>query len=145
MSGYRIDITLWGEHYQIEGVELANLRGLPTPLAIAIKGGLVTYFNGKTIGTISNTTVFINPKVEDISLLQKWFNDNGFHLASPSLSRKLSASHFVGRKVITINELQTLQASKKSVWYSLVATITNVNMDDLISLHGLFLLMAYIS
>ena len=81
MSGYSIDITLWGEHCQIEGAELSNLRGLPTPPAVAIKGGRVTNFNGKTIGTI-----FINPKIEETSVLQKWFHDNGFCSASPSLS-----------------------------------------------------------
>ena len=86
MSGYSIDITLWGEHYQIEGAELANLRGLPTPPAVAIKGGHVTEFNRKIVGTISNTTVFINPKIEDTSVLQKWFHDNGFRSTSPSLS-----------------------------------------------------------
>ena len=62
MSGYSIGITLWGEHCQIEGDELANLRGLPMPLVVAIKGDRVTYFNGKTIGTISNTTIFYKPK-----------------------------------------------------------------------------------
>ena len=119
-----------GEHCQIEGVELASLRGLPTPPAVAIKGDRVTDFNGKTVGTISNTTVFINPKIEDTSLLQKWFHDNGFRSASPSLSRNLNNSQSGSHKVITINDLQTLQASEKLVWYSLVATITNVNMDD---------------
>ena len=73
MSDYSIDITLWGEHCQIEGDELDNLRGLPTPPAVAIKGSRVTDFNGKTVGTIYNTTVFINPKIEDTSVLQKWF------------------------------------------------------------------------
>ena len=86
MSGYSIDITLWGEHCQIEGAELANLRGLPTPPAVAIKGGRVKDFNGKIVGTIYNTIVFINPKIEDTSVLQKWFHDNGFCSASPSLS-----------------------------------------------------------
>ena len=52
MSGNSIDITLWGDHCQIEGAKLASLRGLPTPPAVAIKGGHVTEFNGKTIGTI---------------------------------------------------------------------------------------------
>ena len=42
MSGYSIDITLWGEHFQIEGVELANLCSLDTPPSLAIKGGRVT-------------------------------------------------------------------------------------------------------
>ena len=42
MSGYSIDITLWGEHYQIEGAELANLHGLATPPTLTIKGGRVT-------------------------------------------------------------------------------------------------------
>ena len=75
MSGYSIDITLWGDHCQIEEAELASLRGLSTPAAIAIKGGCVTKFNRKTVGTISNTIVFINQKIEDTSLLQKWFHD----------------------------------------------------------------------
>ena len=64
MSGYSIDITLWGEHFQIEGVELSNLRGLATPLALAVKGDHVTYFNGKTVGTISNNTLFKNPNIK---------------------------------------------------------------------------------
>ena len=70
MSRNSIDITLWGDHFQIEGAELANLRGLPTPPAVAIKGGRVTDFNGKIIGTISNNTVFINPKIEQTSVFQ---------------------------------------------------------------------------
>ena len=37
---------------------------------------------------------------------------------------------FAPRKIITNNELQTIQPFEKPVWYSLVATITNVNMDD---------------
>ena len=129
MSGYSIDITLWGENFQIQGAELANLCGLPTPPEVAIKGSRVTYFNGKIVATISNTTIFINPNIEQNSVLQKWFHDNGFCSASPSLSRTFNASHSVPRKIITINELQTLQPSEKPVWYSLVATITNVNMD----------------
>ena len=63
-------------------------------------------------------------------LLQIWFHDNGFHSASPYLSQKFNASHFAPRKIITINELQTLQPFEKPVWYYLVATITNVNMDE---------------
>ena len=26
MSGYRMDVTLWGEHYLVEGKKLATLR-----------------------------------------------------------------------------------------------------------------------
>ena len=64
MSGYSIDITLWGGHWKIEGAELANLCSLTTPPALAIKGGRVTKFNRKIVGTISNNTIFINPKIE---------------------------------------------------------------------------------
>ena len=86
MLGYRIDILLWGEHYQIEGAQLANLRGLDTPQTLAIKCGCVTKFNGRTVGTISNTNLFINPIIEENFLLQTWFHDNGIHSALPSLS-----------------------------------------------------------
>ena len=69
MSGYSIDITIWGEHCQIEGAKLANLRGLSTPPAVAIKGGHVTCFNGKPVGTISKTTIFIIPNIEETVVL----------------------------------------------------------------------------
>ena len=68
-SGYSIDITLWGEHFQIEGAEIANLHALGTPPVVEIKGGCVTDFNGKTVGTISNSTIFINPNIEQTSVL----------------------------------------------------------------------------
>ena len=86
MSGYSIDITHWGEHCQIEGDELANLHGLATLIALAIKGGHVTDFNGKTVGTISNTTILIKPNIEETVILQRWFHDYGFHSTSPSLN-----------------------------------------------------------
>ena len=130
MSGYSIDIKLWGDHCQIQGAELSSLQNLPAPPAIAIKGGRVTYFNGKNVVTISNTTIFINPDIEQNSILQNWLHEIVFHSTSPSLSRKFNASHSGSRKVTTINDLQTLQSSEKDVWYSLEATITNVNMDD---------------
>ena len=93
MSGTSINITIWGDHFQIEGAELASLRGLPTPPVVAIKGGHAIEFNGKTVGTISNTTVFINPDIKQTSVLQNWFHENGFRSASPSLSQKFNASH----------------------------------------------------
>ena len=37
ISGYSIDITLWGENFQIQGVDLAKLHGLATPPALANK------------------------------------------------------------------------------------------------------------
>ena len=70
MSRNSIDITLWGDHCQIEGAKIVSLHGLPTPPAVAIKGGRVTEFNEKIVGTISNTTIFINPDIEQNSILQ---------------------------------------------------------------------------
>ena len=114
MSSYSIDITLWGENCQIQGDELSSLRGLPTPPTVEITSGCVTDCNGKIVGTISNTTIFINPNIEKISVLQKWFHDNGFHSASPSLSQKFNASHSASRKIITINQLQTLHSQQEN-------------------------------
>ena len=69
MSCYSIDITLWGERFQIKGADLASFRGLPTPPIVEIKGDCVTNFNEKVVGTISNTTIFINPKIEEAMVL----------------------------------------------------------------------------
>jgi len=53
MSGYSVDVTLRGEHYHVEGKELAKLFSSSNHLVLTIKGGCIAKFNGKTIGIIS--------------------------------------------------------------------------------------------
>ena len=57
MSGYSIDITLWGDHYEIVSKNLAELHSLDFPPIIVVKGGHVVEFNGWTIGTISTSNI----------------------------------------------------------------------------------------
>ena len=41
MSSYSIDITLWGEHFQIQGAELTILHDLPTPPSVVVKDAVL--------------------------------------------------------------------------------------------------------
>ena len=91
-SYFSIDVTLWGHHCHTEGSHVASLYSFDPPPVLPIKGGRLTYYNGKTIGSVPSSTILINPDIEATHCLQKWYTDHGFHTASPSLSRKYIGS-----------------------------------------------------
>ena len=77
-----MDVTLWGEHCRVEGQELSTLRSENAHPVLAIKGGRVAEFNGKTVGTTSKSIVLINPDIPEKHKLTQWFEKQGFHTSS---------------------------------------------------------------
>ena len=109
---------------------LASLYSSDLPTILAIKGGHLTDYNGKTIGSVPSSTILINPDIEATHRLQKWYTDHGFHVASPSLSRKYIGSMSRTHPSRTIFDLQSMQPSDKNLWFFVHASIVDINMDD---------------
>ena len=63
MSGYGIDITLWGEHCHTSGKQVVELTSSGALTMLAIKGGHIAKFNGRTVGTISTTNLVLDPSI----------------------------------------------------------------------------------
>jgi len=91
-SGFSMDVTLWGEHCHVTGQELSTLRSENAHPVLAIKGGRVAEFNGKTVGTTSKSIVIINPDIPEKHKLTQWFEKDGFHTSSPSLTTRYPTS-----------------------------------------------------
>eukprot|EP00253_Pinus_taeda_P010656 PITA_10656 len=129
-SGFSIDVTLWGDHCDSIRQNLAEFYSLDNPPILAIKGGRVSEFNGTTIGTISTSTLIINPQVEETHQLHAWFRETGYSSSSPSLSRNygVASKRALPRK--TFHEIAGMQTSDKAIWVSVRATITALHMDD---------------
>ena len=89
-SFFNIDVTLWGHLCHTDGSQLASLYSYDPPLVLAIKGARLTDFNGKTFGSVANTTLHISPDIEPTHILQKWLTERGLCASSPSLSWKLT-------------------------------------------------------
>lgn len=42
ISGFTIDVTLWGRHYEVEGKQLLDMHKKTMPLIVLIKSGHLT-------------------------------------------------------------------------------------------------------
>ncbi|XWS26620.1 hypothetical protein CRYUN_Cryun26dG0046600 [Craigia yunnanensis] len=60
-SGKSVELTLWGDFCNKEGQKLQEMVDSGVFPVLAVKAGKVNDFNGKLIGTISSTQLFIDP------------------------------------------------------------------------------------
>jgi len=126
-SGFSINVTLWGDH--CDSIR-QNFAEFYNPPILAIKGGRVSEFNGTIIGTISTSTLIINPQVEETHQLHAWFHETSYSSSSPSLSRNyvVASKRALPRK--TFHEIANMQPSDKAIWVLVHVTITALHMDD---------------
>lgn len=90
MSGYNIDVTLWGEHCDSIGQHLAKIHWSDQAPTIVVKGGCIVYLNGRIVGTISTSNIILNPEVLESTQLKSWFSETSFNASSPPVSRNYS-------------------------------------------------------
>ena len=83
-----MDVTLWGEHCHIQGKEISTLFSAGTKPILATKGGHVTEFNGKIIGTMSKSIVLINPYIQQRHKLQMWSEKDSLESPCSSLTAR---------------------------------------------------------
>ncbi|CAA2954268.1 replication A 70 kDa DNA-binding subunit A-like [Olea europaea subsp. europaea] len=60
-AGRSVESTLWGSFCHAEGQTLQNMWNSVVFPVLAVKSGRVNDFNGKTVGTISTSQLFIEP------------------------------------------------------------------------------------
>ena len=125
-----MDVTLWGEHCHVAGQELSTLRSENSHPVLAIKGARVAEFNGKTVGTTSKSIVIVNPDIPEKLKLTQWFEKEGFHTSSPSLTTRYPSSPNQVKKKRTLLEVQNILPSERAEWVSVQATITHIDPDN---------------
>ena len=113
MSGYNINVTLWGGHCDSIGQHLVEIQSSDQAPTIVVKGGCIVDFNKRTIGTISTNNVILNLEVPESTQLKAWFLDTSFNASSPSVSRNYN--NFFGRahQQKMISKLNTIQSYEK--------------------------------
>ncbi|XP_021655357.2 replication protein A 70 kDa DNA-binding subunit E [Hevea brasiliensis] len=131
MSGRSVELTLWGNFCNAEGQRLQNMcdsGGFPV---LAVKSGRVSDFNGKAVGTISTSQLFIDPDFPEACRLKEWFEKEGRNMPSLSISREMSG---VGRidvpKTISQIKDERLGTSEKPDWITVSATVIFIKADN---------------
>ncbi|KAE8710436.1 Replication protein A 70 kDa DNA-binding subunit A [Hibiscus syriacus] len=88
-SGKSVEVTLWGDFCNKEGQKLQEMVDSGFSPVLAVKAGKVNDFNGKSIGTISSTQLFIEPDGPEAQGLRNWFETGGRNTASISISKEI--------------------------------------------------------
>lgn len=131
MSGRSVELTLWGNLCNTEGEQLQAMCDSGSFPILAVKAGRVNNFNGKALGTISTSQLFINPDFPEAHRLNEWFNREGKNTASVSISRDTSTMGRTDvRKTVSQIKDEGLGRSEKPDWITVKATVTFVKVDN---------------
>ncbi|XP_022738094.1 replication protein A 70 kDa DNA-binding subunit A-like [Durio zibethinus] len=131
MSGRSVELTLWGIFCNVEGQKLQSLCDSGEFPVLAMKTGRVSDFNGKAVGTISTTQLFIDPEFPEAHRLKEWFVSEGRNTPSVSISRETSSLNRTdNRKTISQIKDERLGTSEKPDWITVVATIAYIKLDN---------------
>lgn len=131
MSGRSVELTLWGNFCNAEGQRLQNMCDSGVFPVLAVKSGRVNDFNGKAVGTISSSQLFIEPDFPEVHRLKEWFNTEGRNSPSISISRDTSSMGKTDtRKTISQIKDEKLGTSEKPDWITVAATISFIKVDN---------------
>lgn len=131
-SGKSVELTLWGDFCNKEGQKLQEMVDVGFFPVLAVKAGKVNDFNGKTIGTISSTQLFINPDFPEARDLREWFDQGGKNAATVSITREIMAGGSKNeiRKTVSQIKSEGLGRAEKPDWVTVRAFITFIKSDN---------------
>lgn len=130
MSGRSVELTLWGNFCNAEGQSLQNMCDSGLFPVLAVKAGRVNDFNGKSLGTISTSQLFIEPNYPEAHSLRRWFDEEGRNIPSVSISREVGVGRTDIRKTISQIKDERLGTSEKPDWITVSATIAFIKVDN---------------
>ncbi|OMO91740.1 Nucleic acid binding, tRNA/helicase-type [Corchorus olitorius] len=131
-SGKSVELTLWGDFCNKEGQMLQEMVDSGDFPVLAVKAGKVNDFNGKSIGTISSTQLFISPDRPEAQGLRDWFERGGRNTASISISKEIMPGGTKNeiRKTLSQIKVEGLGRSDKPDWVTTKATVVFIKTDN---------------
>ncbi|XAR53471.1 hypothetical protein NMG60_11022037 [Bertholletia excelsa] len=130
-SGRSVELTLWGGFCNKEGQKLQEIVDSGFFPILAVKAGKVNDFNGKSIGTISSTQLFIDPDSPEARNLRVWFDQGGKNTASQSISRDVmpgGPNNEICKTVFQIKD-EGLGRMGRPDWVTVKASLSFIRTD----------------
>jgi len=113
-SGRSIELTLWGSYVDSTGNEMAAAVGSGRHPIVAVKGARVGDYNGKTLSTVSSTTIVIDPVDEaKAGSLRSWYDNGGATTAAQALSARAGSGRSDRRICTSIIKSEGLGLNEK--------------------------------
>ncbi|KAF8667138.1 hypothetical protein HU200_053325 [Digitaria exilis] len=130
MSGRSVEIVFWGKFGDAEGHQLQLLSDSGSNPVLAVKGGRISDFSGRSVVTISSTRLKVNPDLPVVEGLKQWYMAGGKTAPCVSLSQDTSSvnSIYVQKTISQIKD-ENLGRSDKPDFITVRAVILNVLTD----------------
>ncbi|EIE20436.1 replication factor-a protein [Coccomyxa subellipsoidea C-169] len=135
-SGASVEITLWGTYSSEPGDQLEEVFNGGVHSVLALKNAKIGDYNGRTLSTVSTTTLTVDPDVPEAGHLRHWFDSAGGAAAPVSALTSGSGASVGGGKgdrrvtLATIKE-EALGTNSTNAWVQIVCTITFVKSDPI--------------
>ncbi|KAF8779979.1 hypothetical protein HU200_002253 [Digitaria exilis] len=132
MSGRSVEVTMWGDFCNREGLQLQEMVECGTFPVLAIKAGRVNDYSGKSVGTISSSQLLMNPDLAEAHSLRQWFDCGGRDASTQSISRDFTpaASRNEIRKTVAQIKDDGLGMGDKPDWVTVKATVVFFKTDS---------------
>lgn len=130
-SGKSVELVLWGEFCNAEGQELQSMCDSGLFPVLAVKSARVNEFNGKSVGTLKTSQLFIEPDFPEACTLKEWFDREGRNTPSLSISRDNSSFPKTEvRKTISQIKDEKLGTSEKPDYITVCASISFIKVEN---------------
>ncbi|KAH8956688.1 hypothetical protein BDL97_07G055100 [Sphagnum fallax] len=130
-SGHSVEITMWGNFCHKEGQQIQDLCDSGQNPVLAMKAGRVSDFSGKSVGTIYSTQLLIDLDIPAAHQLRDWFDGEGRHSVSQSISREGGTSMRIELcKTISTIKDEGLGRGDKPDWITIRATVFYIKPDN---------------
>uniref|UniRef100_A0A0A9DH52 Replication protein A subunit n=1 Tax=Arundo donax TaxID=35708 RepID=A0A0A9DH52_ARUDO len=125
MSGQSVEVTMWGDFCNREGLQLQGMVECGAFPVLAVKAGKVNDYSGKSVGTISSSQLLINLDLAEAHSLRQWFDCGGRDASTQSISRDFTpaAARNEIRKTVAQIKDDGLGMGDKPDWVTVKATV----------------------
>lgn len=132
MSGRSVELSLWGSFVNSEGQQLQSMCDSGEFPILAIKGGRVNDFNGKSLSSIPGSQLFVEPDCVEAQQLRDWYNREGKSASTVSISFQagMHVSRADNRKTASQIKDEGLGHGEKPDWITVKGTITYITVDN---------------
>ena len=135
LSSHSIKVTLWGDTAESFKAESNNAT------VVAFKGVRLTEFNGKSLSTISSTSIALNPAIHEAYELRGWYEAQGFSLVPHPLSTAKGGSLGIEHSPYAPNDPRTplsqlkeqIASSDRGEYFSITGCIGRIRHTNGVS------------
>ncbi|KAL5133481.1 Replication protein A DNA-binding subunit E [Glycine soja] len=131
MSGRSVELTLWGNFCIVEGQRLQTICHVGEFLVLATKVVILNDFNGKSVGTITTSQLYVEADFPEACTLKRWFENEGKSVPTLSISREMSN---LGKTDVwkTISQIkdEKLGTLEKPDWIFVFVVVSHIKIGD---------------